>query len=220
MLDEKGFDAYADEYDASVKCSDEERTYPFAGYGEVLNGIFQIINGKLNSKILDIGFGTGTLTAALYENGHEIYGQDFSSRMIEIASAKMPDAHLYHGDFSQGLVEDLLKQKYDFIVATYSLHHLDEREKTAFLSKLLEQIEDGGTLLIGDIAFENREAMESCHSKAGDEWDEEEHYIIADELKQLYPELIFIPKSYCSGIIILRKNKNKMETDAGRTEHE
>ena len=220
MLDNKGFDLWADGYDKTVGVSDEENTYPFAGYKDVLGTIYKTVMEKPNAVVLDIGFGTGTLTTKLYENGCTIYGQDFSSRMIEIASAKMPDAHLYHGDFSQGLVEDLLKQKYDFIVATYSLHHLDEREKTAFLSKLLEQIEDGGTLLIGDIAFENREAMESCRSKAGDEWDEEEHYIIADELKQLYPGLIFIPKSYCSGIIILRKNKNKMETDAGRTEHE
>ena len=49
--------------------------------------------------MLDLGFGTGTLTAKLYENGCTIWGQDFSRRMIEIAQEKMPDAHLYQGDF-------------------------------------------------------------------------------------------------------------------------
>ena len=40
---------------------------------------------KENAKVLDIGFGTGTLTTKLYENGCEVYGQDFSQRMIELA---------------------------------------------------------------------------------------------------------------------------------------
>jgi putative AdoMet-dependent methyltransferase len=68
---------------------------------------------KANAVVLDIGFGTGTLTTKLYENGCTIYGQDFSARMIELASEKMPGAHLYQGDFTQGLVEPLQTQNYD-----------------------------------------------------------------------------------------------------------
>ena len=56
---------------------------------------------------LDIGFGIGTLTTKLYEQECSIYGQDFSSRMIELPSEKMPNAHLYQGDFSKELVESL-----------------------------------------------------------------------------------------------------------------
>ena len=83
--------------------------------------------------ILDIGFGTGTLTTKLYEKECEIYGQDFSERMIELAQKKMPDAHLYQGDFSKGLVESLLQHTYDFIIATYSLHHLTDDAKIQFI---------------------------------------------------------------------------------------
>jgi putative AdoMet-dependent methyltransferase len=63
---------------------------------------------KENAIVLDIGFGTGTLTAKLYEHGCKIYGQDFSSRMVQLAFAKMPDAHLYQGDFTKGLADPLL----------------------------------------------------------------------------------------------------------------
>ena len=94
MLDSKGFDIWADGYDKAVGISDEENTYPFAGYKEILGRIYKTIMEKPGATVLDIGFGTGTLTAKLYENGCNIYGQDFSSRMIELASAKMPDAHL------------------------------------------------------------------------------------------------------------------------------
>jgi len=40
MLDSKGFDLWADGYDRAVGVSDEENTYPFAGYREVLGGIY------------------------------------------------------------------------------------------------------------------------------------------------------------------------------------
>ena len=129
MLNNKEFDLWADGYDKTVGISDEENTYPFAGYKKVLGLIFQTIMGARNAVVLDIGFGTGTLTTKLYERGCSIYGQDFSSRMIALASEKMPNAHLYQGDFSKGLVESLRNIRYDYIIATYSLHHLTDAQK-------------------------------------------------------------------------------------------
>ena len=113
MLDNKGFDLWADGYDASVGLSDEDNTYPFAGYKKILGSIYKYIMQKPNASVLDVGFGTATLTTKLYENGCVTYGQDFSSRMIELASEKMPDARLYQGDFSQGLVDPLKQNSYD-----------------------------------------------------------------------------------------------------------
>lgn len=109
MLSNEGFDLWANEYDKSVGLSDEDGTYPFAGYKAVLNEIYNIILSSDSKNVLDIGFGTGTLTSKLYEHGCEIYGQDFSEKMIELAQAKMPNALLYQGDFSKGLVEPLTK---------------------------------------------------------------------------------------------------------------
>lgn len=103
MLDKKGFDLWADGYDKTVGISDEENTYPFAGYKSVLNSIFQTILQRQNAAVLDIGFGTGALTAKLYEHGCSVYGQDFSTRMIALAAEKMPAARLYQGDFAQRL---------------------------------------------------------------------------------------------------------------------
>ena len=101
MLNNKGFDLWADGYDKTVGVSDEENSYPFAGYREILGRIFKTIMEKPKAVVLDIGFGTGTLTTKLYENGCTVYGQDFSARMIELASEKMPEAHLYQADFSK-----------------------------------------------------------------------------------------------------------------------
>lgn len=201
MLDNKGFDLWADGYDKTVGVSEEGNTYPFAGYKNVLGTIYKTIMEKKNAVVLDIGFGTGTLTTKLYENGCNIYGQDFSARMIELASEKMAGAHLYQGDFTQGLVEPLQAQNYDFIVATYSLHHLTDEQKVSFLRVLCDHLNPDGQILIGDVAFENRSQLEQCRKDVGDEWDDDEIYFVVDELKGEFPELGFKRTSHCSGVL-------------------
>ena len=47
MLDNKGFDLWADGYDQTVGVSDEENTYPFAGYREVLGTVYRIVTSPV-----------------------------------------------------------------------------------------------------------------------------------------------------------------------------
>ena len=156
-----------------------------------------------NAIVLDIGFGTGTLTTKLYEQGCSIYGQDFSSRMIELASEKMPNAHLYQGDFSKELVEPLQNFRYDYIVATYSLHHLTDSQKNDFLLVLRNYLKENGKIIIGDVAFETRKNLEQCKLKAGDTWDNDEIYFVVEELRKDFPGLLFTKMSSCAGVLIL-----------------
>ena len=205
MLNNKGFDLWADDYDKSVGLSDEDGTYPFAGYKTILNAIYNRVLSVSSKSVLDIGFGTGTLTSKLYEHGCMIYGQDFSDRMIELAQAKMPNAKLFQGDFSNGLVEPLLQQKYDAIIATYSLHHLTDLQKVDFLKSLLVLLNEGGCIYIGDVTFESREALQKCMDAAGDEWDDDEIYFVYDELRLHFPTMKFEPISNCAGLISLQR---------------
>ena len=89
--------------------------------------------------------------------------------MIELAQKKMPDAHLYQGDFSKGLVESLLQHTYDFIIiATYSLHHLTDDAKIQFIQLLKTLLKEGGCILIGDEAFQTRSDLEKCQKENKD----------------------------------------------------
>ncbi len=203
VLDRKGFDLWADGYDQATAASDEDHSYPFAGYRAVLGAVCGAVLEKPGAAVLDIGFGTAVLTAKLYEHGCEIWGQDFSERMTEIASQKMPEAHLYRGDLTQGPAAPLLERKYDFIVATYSLHHLTDEQKVPLLRTLRGLLIPGGRILIGDVAFENRSQLEQCRKDAGDEWDDEESYFVADEMKAFFPALTFTPFSHCAGVLSL-----------------
>ncbi len=205
MLDNKGFDLWADGYDKSVGLSDDDNSYPFAGYKEILNQIYNEVLSIKSKKVLDIGFGTGTLTSRLYEKGTEIYGQDFSKEMLAIAKGKMPHAHLYSKDFSLGLDEKLLANKYDAIIATYSLHHLVDEDKIDFIKSLLSLLNDGGKILIGDVAFRTRDELEACKHQAGKSWDDEEFYFIYDEIKDKFPTSTFNQISHCAGIITIKR---------------
>ena len=245
MLDNYGFDLWADGYDKTVRISDEEDSYPFAGYKNLLNSIYNAVMGKLDpkspAKILDIGIGTGTLACKLYEAGNllistkdvdlhprsfpngklhnrpiplckstktmrivSITGIDFSNEMLDISRAKMPNAKLLQHDFSKGLPSELNGEKFDFIISTYALHHLADSDKIEFILKLLSHLNDRGKIIIGDICFQNRESLNKCRINAGDDWDEDEFYVVYSELeaKLLQHCIVEYHKiSHCAGIL-------------------
>ena len=205
MLNNTGFDLWADGYDKSVGLSDENDRYPFAGYRAMMNALYQRVLAQRGRDVLDIGFGTGVLTSRLYEQGCRIYGQDFSARMIALAQEKMPEATLYQGDFSKGLIPALRSRQYDAIVATYSLHNLTDAQKIDFLRTLLPLLKEGGCLFIGDVAFRTREELEACRTAAGKDWDSDEIYFVYDELRPHFPALTFESFSHCTALLTLRK---------------
>lgn len=96
---------------------------------------------------MDIGFGTGILTKKLYNDGYEIYGIDFWERMIEIAKEKMSLAKLFQYDFSKGLPKELEDVKFDYIISTYAMHHLEDKDKIKFVNKLDKHLSNNGEII-------------------------------------------------------------------------
>lgn len=206
MLSSTGFNLWANDYDSSVQQSFESNEYPFAGYKEVINTIYDRIRSKKGKKVLDIGFGTGVLTQKLYDDGLEIYGIDFSEEMIKLAKPKMPEAFLIKHDFTKGLPSELKEKKFDFIISTYAIHHLTDREKVDFIKKLKAHLTEGGEILLGDVAFETRRELEECRSRAGNDWDGDEIYIVKEELQKELPDIEFKKISFCSGVCVVSDN--------------
>lgn len=208
MLNKQGFDLWANEYDRTVQVSEESNLYPFAGYREVLNRIFNEVMQKEGAHILDIGFGTGILAGKLYENGHSIDGVDFSPEMIAIAKEKMPEANLLEWDIADGLPPEMDGKSYDAIISTYALHHLTDEEKWPFIANLVERLSPDGKLFIGDIAFRTREELERCRLDSLEYWDGDEFYFVFDELKAALAgigQCEFHPVSHCGGVIVISR---------------
>ena len=118
----------------------------------------------------------------------------------------MPGAELYTCDLNEGLAAPLTRRSYDFMIATYSLHHFDDARKIGLIKELLGLLNEGGEMLIGDVAFGTRAELEECRKTAGDEWDDEEFYFVADEFKKAFPDLTFEKASFCSGVIRIPKS--------------
>lgn len=204
MLNSKGFDLWADGYDKSVNLSEERNEYPFAGYKGVLNYIYNQVRGKPGANVLDIGFGTGILTSKLYNSGCNITGIDFSKHMTEIAKQKMPDAVLINWDFSNGLPEKIKNRHYDFIISTYAVHHLTDKEKINLIKSSSVLLNKNGEILIGDVSFETKDGLERCKEKYGDCWDNDEIYFTAEEItEELKNEYCckYIKISHCAGVL-------------------
>ena len=206
MLNKQGFDLWADNYDQSVQLIEEKNEYPFAGYKAVLNNIFNEVMSKSGVSVLDIGIGTGVLAKKLYDNDYQITGVDFSEKMLENTQIKMPNAQLINWDIGEGIPEGLKESPYDFIVSTYTLHHLTDVQKVRFIRDLSSFLKPNGQILIGDISFETQTHLQACKDKNRSHWDDDEFYFVYDEFVSTISDMFVIDYnqiSECCGLFKL-----------------
>jgi putative AdoMet-dependent methyltransferase len=206
MLDNKGFDKWAREYDVSIKRHSEG--YPFEGYYNILSYVHSLIKESKGKKILDVGVGTGLLTYELYKKGGQIYGIDFSEKMLELAKQKMPKGKFYCYDFKYGLPKDLDGVKFDYIVSSYAMHHLDNEEKVNFILKLKGILKENGKIIIADISFKNNKDLVYCKDISENKWDNNEVYFVADKIiKKLTDSGLIVgytQVSSCAGVLEIK----------------
>jgi 2-polyprenyl-3-methyl-5-hydroxy-6-metoxy-1,4-benzoquinol methylase len=205
------FDRWAKGYNKSVLKSEKEGSYPFAGYSEVKYSIIDIISSAHKARVLEMGVGTGEITKPLYELGYEITGVDLSNKMIEIAKSHMEKAEFILADFSSSLNEITIK--FDFIVFSYSIHHLSYNDQIELLIKLNDYLNEDGVIIIGDVSTFTIEDMNQLQNKYAAIWDDEECYPILkkyqlSQLANLY-NLSYVQINEVAGIYQLRKGDIK-----------
>lgn len=203
----KHFDEWSTTYDHDVKVSNEKNIYPFAGYDQIMGIITQTICAKSMASILDVGIGTAVLSKTLYDAGYEITGTDFSDAMLKIAQQKMPDANFYVWDFTDKIPVELKTVHYDFILFTYSIHHIKDSAKVKLLRNIASLLNDDGMIIIGDISFKTNADLEKCKRLHRDIWDWEESYLSADYIAKCLGnkyEVTYQQVSYCSGVMKIK----------------
>lgn len=202
MLNSKGFDEWSGEYDEIIKNS---KGYPFEGYYDVLGYLQSKVKIFSDTKILDLGIGTGMLTNEFYKKGAKIYGADFSHGMIEQARNKMPNAKFYYFDFNLGIPKEIEGEKFDYIISSYAIHHIDDASKIALIIDLQEYLNEKGKIIFADVAFETKEKLKICKDTYKDDWDSDEYYMVASELldtlKATYQNVNYHQISICAGVI-------------------
>jgi len=71
-------------------------------------------------------------------------------------------------------------------VSAYVFHHFEFEEKVAIAARLArEHLAPGGSLIIGDISFPTRQALDEVCQSAGEQWDDEPYWISPEALPAL-----------------------------------
>lgn len=111
------------------------------------------------SRVLDIGCGTGTLAVAVARSlgrGSRVVGIDASEEMVARAQAKAKSARV-DVVFEKAIVEKLPfpDGQFDVVFSTLMLHHLPAKARKECLSEVARVLKPGAALLIAD--FESSE---------------------------------------------------------------
>lgn len=169
------FDQWAQAYDADVQTTNARAAFPFAGYDDVITTAVQYTDPRAGLSVLDVGIGTGKLARQLLAQGCDVWGLDFSAKMLEEAQAFLSVERLIQADLRQPL-PDTLPTHLDRIVATYVLHEFNGATKVDLITRLVDRLAPDGYLVVGDIAFATTEMFNAAHEKWKQRWDEDEFY--------------------------------------------
>lgn len=131
------FDAWSRVYDAPWV---QRRTYR-----PLHDAVLTLLDGERPQRILDLGCGTGQLTARLAEASPRTrtVGCDFSAGMLERAAERCPRTPLVRGDAGQLPFAD---RTFDAIVSTEAFHWFPDQRRA--LAECFRVLRPGGRLLI------------------------------------------------------------------------
>ena len=147
----------------SVREQFEQRAFDYDGliprliprYREQHDLILQLIPLETNAKIkvLDLGAGTGILSALILQAFPQanVVAFDMAKNMLKTCQTNLSAfgkrLTLQQGNFA----EDDFGNGYDLVVSGLAIHHLDSEGKQKLFHKLFDSLNPGGILLIRDI---------------------------------------------------------------------
>ncbi len=215
---EQLFDEWAASYDESV---DGYSGFPFEGYEQVLDLIAKRASVEVGMDVLDLGIGTGNLTARFIDRDCAVLGLDFSVEMLAKVHRKYPRMELLKADIKGDWPIDV-DRHFDRIVSAYVLHEFDLESKIGLLRKLAcDHLFEGGRVVVGDISFPTRTVRDEAEKRfsgtwdeerqrwEGSLWDEDEHYWAADEAIEALTAVgltaSYAQVSFCGGVYVIER---------------
>jgi len=142
-----------------------------AAYGE---NLVQLLNPQPGERILDLGCGTGTLTAEIADSGADVVGIDAAESMVEQARDRYPDLHFAVADAREYEPDE----PFDAVFSNAALHWVPHTDHDAVLSMVVDTLagdgrfvaELGGRGNVAQIEQAVRAELDARGYEAGHPW--------------------------------------------------
>jgi demethylmenaquinone methyltransferase/2-methoxy-6-polyprenyl-1,4-benzoquinol methylase len=120
---------------------------------DVLVAAVESLAADGGAEVLEIGCGTGALTAALLAGGARVTALDQSPEMLELARARLADTdhprcELLERTASE--IDQLAMGSFDAVVAGFSFSEMSPSERAFVLARARERLRPGGLLAVAD----------------------------------------------------------------------
>ncbi len=101
----------------------------------------KIISGLIeeNSKVIDIGCGTGSLVFYLSNKCRYILGIELSEKMVDYANSLKEKNNIFNVEFIHGdanKIYNLTEEKFDYAIFSLSLHEMDSNSRSKSLQEV------------------------------------------------------------------------------------
>jgi len=175
------FERWAAGYDDFVA----QGRFPLDAHPRVVEAVLEQLALRPGVRVLELGAGTGLLTARLLGAGAEVVAVDVSPAMLDRARARAPGAQFHRLDVTTPDWSEALPSV-DRIVATYLLHEFPLPRQRAVLEAAARCLMPGGWIVAGDVGFATVEAREAARIELVTAWDPDEHYWAGPELLRAF----------------------------------
>ena len=102
--------------------------------------VLDLLTPLPGERILDLGCGTGELTAQLAQSGAEVVGLDASASMIAKARQSFPHLTFQLGDAR----EFVTNQSFDAVFSNATLHWIPQTQQPTVLTNIFQSLKAGG----------------------------------------------------------------------------
>ena len=200
------FNAWAANYDQLLDAG--AASVSFEGYEDVLAEAMHQSQVTPGMRVLDLGTGTGNLAAYCVAAGGEVWGIDFSEKMLAKAREKLPGLHAVLADLRDASWPHSLTGRFDRIVSAYVWHDFDLDTKMGLLNLLSrDYLATQGRVIIADIAYPDHATREQARAYWGSLWSEMEYYWAGDETiaacHAIGLECSYQQVSSCAGVFMI-----------------
>lgn len=118
-----------------------------ATYERALLGLFaELVREAGGGPVVDVGCGTGRITAHLHGLGVDVFGIDLSPGMLEVARRDNPGLRFEVGSMTE---LDLADASMAGVLAWWSLIHVPDEEIPGVLAHFRRVLRPGGSLVLG-----------------------------------------------------------------------